>query len=185
MSLKYGLLGLLNYGPKTGYELNKVFEDSLSFFWQAKASQIYRELDAMERCGWLKSERIIQNDKPNKRVYSLTDKGTQEFLDWLLVPETDILGAARVKSAFLMRVFFAGELPVEQAKEMLGTFRDSFIKRSQNMSAAHGAISEYQHGIENPTKALYWKIAALYGETYYQAGIEWVEKAIAILEERQ
>ena len=56
MSLKHGLLGLLNYGSMTGYELNKVFRDSLSFFWQAKTSQIYRELDAMERCGWLTSD---------------------------------------------------------------------------------------------------------------------------------
>ena len=36
MSLKHGLLGLLNYGSMTGYELDKIFRDSLSFFWQAK-----------------------------------------------------------------------------------------------------------------------------------------------------
>ena len=185
MSLKYGLLGLLNYGSKTGYELNKVFEDSLSFFWQAKASQIYRELDAMERSGWLTSERVIQSDKPNKRVYSLTDKGKKEFINWLLAPEFDILDTARVKSAFLLRVFFAGELPAGQAIEMLGTFRDSFTEQSQRMNAAHGAISEYQEGIDDPAKALYWKITALFGETYYRAGIEWAEKAIALLEGRQ
>ena len=43
----------------TGYELDKAFKASLAFFWQAKASQIYRELDAMERSGWLTSKRIL------------------------------------------------------------------------------------------------------------------------------
>ena len=36
MALKQGLLGLLNYGEMTGYELAKAFNDSLSFFWQAQ-----------------------------------------------------------------------------------------------------------------------------------------------------
>ena len=39
MALKQGLLGLLNYGEMTGYELAKAFNDSLSFFWQAQTSQ--------------------------------------------------------------------------------------------------------------------------------------------------
>ncbi len=48
MALKQGLLGLLNYGEMTGYELAKAFNDSLSFFWQAQTSQIYRELNQLE-----------------------------------------------------------------------------------------------------------------------------------------
>lgn len=32
MSLKHGLLGLLNYNSMTGYDLSKFFSDSLSFF---------------------------------------------------------------------------------------------------------------------------------------------------------
>ena len=98
MSLKHGLLGLLNYGPMTGYDLNKAFKDSLAFFWQAKTSQIYRELGAMERCGWLTSERIIQNERPNKRVYTITDSGKEELKNWLSLPETDIADAMHVRS---------------------------------------------------------------------------------------
>ena len=45
VSLKHGLLGLLNYQPMTGYELDKEFKESLAYFWQAKPQQIYRELN--------------------------------------------------------------------------------------------------------------------------------------------
>ena len=53
MSLKHGLLGLLNYGNMTGYDIDRTFKDSLFLFWQAQTSQIYRELNTMEKLGWL------------------------------------------------------------------------------------------------------------------------------------
>ena len=43
--LKHGILGLLNYGDMTGYEIREAFESSLKFFWPAQTSQIYRELN--------------------------------------------------------------------------------------------------------------------------------------------
>jgi DNA-binding PadR family transcriptional regulator len=183
MSLKHGLLGLLNYGSMTGYELNKAFSESLSFFWQAKTSQIYRELDAMERHGWLTSERIIQSEKPNKRVYTITMGGKEELAKWLSLPEADILDAMRVRSAFLMRVFFAGETSIEQSLEMLRTYREKCLENSKEMSVAHDAISEYGPIVGDDRKALYWKMTLLYGEAFCSAGLDWADKAIALLEE--
>ncbi|MDR0221438.1 MAG: PadR family transcriptional regulator, partial [Lachnospiraceae bacterium] len=83
MSLKHGLLGLLSYGRMTGYELDKAFKDSLNFFWQAQTSQIYRELKAMEKAGWLTSEIVFQTSKPNKKLYAITDSGRLEFHRWI------------------------------------------------------------------------------------------------------
>ena len=90
MSLRHGLLGLINYSPMTGYEIVKDFENSLSYFWHATSQQIYKELDAMEKSGWLVSERIIQTEKPNKRVYSITPEGKAALLEWLSTPEEGV-----------------------------------------------------------------------------------------------
>ncbi len=182
MSLRHGLLGLLNYGSMTGYELDKAFKSSLSFFWQAKTSQIYRELDTMERCGWLTSERVIQSEKPNKRVYTITKSGKEELAKWLSLPEADIADAMRVRSTFLMRVFFAGETSIEQSLELLRTYREKCLESSKGMSAAHEAISEYGAVVGNDRKALYWKMTLLYGEAFHAAGLDWANKAISILE---
>lgn len=183
MSLKHGLLGLLNYGSMTGYELDKAFKNSLSFFWQAKTSQIYRELDDMERRGWLTSERIIQNEKPNKRLYTITDSGKEELGNWLLSSESDIADAMHLKSAFLMRVFFAGEMGTEQSLEMLRAYREKCLESIKGMSAAYDAISEYGAVVGDNRKSKYWEITALHGEAFYDAGLKWVNKAIAILED--
>ena len=83
MALKQGLLGLLNYGEMTGYELAKAFNDSLSFFWQAQTSQIYRELNQLEAEGLLHSRIEVQTGKPDKRVYAITAQGKAELDRWL------------------------------------------------------------------------------------------------------
>lgn len=182
MSLKHGLLGLLNYSSMTGYELDKAFKASLSFFWQAKTSQIYRELDAMENNGWLRSQRIIQSEKPNKRMYTITDSGKKELANWLSLGEAHISDAMRVKSAFLMRIFFAGETTTQQSLELLRKYREKCLEAGQGLGEAHNAISEYDEMVCDERKSIYWKIAVLYGESYYEAGLNWADIAIAILE---
>lgn len=184
MSLRHGLLGLLNYGSMTGYELDKTFKDSLSFFWQAKTSQIYRELDSMEGRGWLSSKRVIQHEKPNKRLYTITDSGKEELKSWLSTPGSDIAGATRARSSFLMRVFFFGELSTKQSLEILQLYREKCIEASKGMGVAYDSISKYDEIIADDEKSKYWYITALYGDTFLQASLSWVDKAIAILKER-
>ena len=101
MSLKHGLLGLLNYGNMTGYDIDRTFKDSLFLFWQAQTSQIYRELNTMEKLGWLTSEIVIQTDKPNKKLYSITGAGKQELSNWL--NENSLDNEFRSRSTFFRR----------------------------------------------------------------------------------
>jgi DNA-binding PadR family transcriptional regulator len=181
VSLKHGLLGLLNYGAMTGYELNKAFNDSLGFFWQGQTSQIYRELGAMERNGWLTGERIIQDEKPNKKIYHITDSGKTELQSWLASPEADISDAMRVRNAFLMRVFFAGETSEEQALSMLMDFRAKCLDALASLGSTSGSIEKYGAMFAGESRSKYWEIAASFGKTYYRAGLEWAENAIAAL----
>jgi len=168
MSLRHGLLGLLNYEPKTGYDLDKQFKESLGHFWQAKGSQIYRELDAMEQHGWLASTQIKQDEKPNKRVYSITPAGKTEFMTWLSSPSGDIKNAMNIKSTFLMRVFFAGETSDKHTLEMLRLYRNASLQIKLSYDKEQ---SKYQ------------QLTTLYSEIMNQAQIRWAEKSIALLEQ--
>ncbi|MCL2415912.1 MAG: PadR family transcriptional regulator [Defluviitaleaceae bacterium] len=180
MSLRHGLLGLLNYEPMTGYELDKEFKESLAHFWQAKPQQIYRELNAMEKNGWLVSERVPQEDRPNRRVYTITDKGKAEFLDWLSSPNEDIQNATRVKSVFFMRLFFAGETSREQAFELLYAYREQCLADIRKMDLAKEQLNQAV-SLYDPDKSIYWKLIGIHGEMMRKTRLEWVEKAIAIL----
>lgn len=82
MSLGFGILGFLNYGPMSGYDLVKAFESSLQFFWHAQSSHIYLELKKREKKGYICGETVIQSDRPNKRLFSITETGKKAFMYW-------------------------------------------------------------------------------------------------------
>ncbi|MDR1021585.1 MAG: PadR family transcriptional regulator [Synergistaceae bacterium] len=182
MSLKYGLLGLLNYGSLTGYELNKAFNASLGFFWQGQTSQIYRELVSMERSGWLVSERIVQKDKPNKKLYTITGEGKQALAEWLSDASGAITEALCVRNAFLMRLFFAGEMPPSHAISMLREFRGQCGLALETLGDTSRSIAEYSESVPDENKSRYWRIVAMFGDGYYRAELEWADKALSMLE---
>jgi len=180
MSLKHGLLGLLSLRPYTGYELNKEFEQAFKYIWQAKTTQIYTELDNMEQKGWLASERIIQDEKPNKRVYSITETGRAELLDWLSAPEADVNNALTQKNAFLLRVLLAGNTNKEQALKLLHSFREVCLARKDAQRGIRVSIAQDEPDYsQNIT--LYWNLVALHGEMMNQTRLDWLEKAINIV----
>lgn len=53
MSLSHVLLTSLIEKPSTGIELARRFDRSMGFFWNATHQQIYRELNAMSKQGWI------------------------------------------------------------------------------------------------------------------------------------
>ena len=110
MSLEYAILGFLNYHPYTGYDLKKIFDTSIRHFWPADQSQIYRTLARLTEQGLAEMEKVPQDDRPDRKVYSITEAGQAELLKWLSGPPP--LGDAR--SAPLIQVFFAGQLSDEE-----------------------------------------------------------------------
>lgn len=184
MSLKHGLLGLLNAGPMTGYELDRSFKRSLSHFWQAQTSQVYRELTAMEEKGWLSSEEVVQTDKPNKRVYSLTEDGEHELQNWLSASEADIEKTITVRSAFLMRVFLAGEMPKEELLSMLYDFKEKCLEKLDSFESIRESIVHYGAVEAHADRVKYWELTVMYGESQCHAAIDWVKRAIAMLKEK-
>jgi DNA-binding PadR family transcriptional regulator len=161
----------------------KEFDESLAYFWHASPQQIYKELDAMEKSGWLISERIMQTEKPNKRVYSITPQGKKALTDWVSKPEEGVTKFMQGKNPFLMRLAFAGEGSDENALQMLYEFKNQYLSFAQKMGNINidETIAEEEATLGNKVMK-YWKIVALHGEMIRKARLEWVEKAIAILE---
>ncbi len=180
MSLKHGLLGILDCGEMTGYELDRVFRDSLAFFWHAQTSQIYRELTAMEGLGWLSSTIVPQSDRPNKKVYALTPAGKDELIRWLRVDRTT--DDFNTKNPFLMRLFFLGILPPEEGIASLSRYRDLCAAELADLSSGE-SIEEYRQFAPSPASATYWAITADFGRKFYEMGIAWANESIEKIRE--
>jgi DNA-binding PadR family transcriptional regulator len=98
------ILGLLKFGPRTGYDVKRVTDFSTRFFWRASYGQIYPELRSLEQAGLVSVREEPRGRRP-RRVYGLTPKGERVLSAWL-VGENDLY---EVRDEGLLRLFF-GEL---------------------------------------------------------------------------
>ena len=175
--LKHGILGLINNGDKTGYEIKTVFRDSLNHFWTAQTSQIYRELQKMEKAGWISQTHVTQTGKPDKNVFSITPAGRDELLCWLR--DDNLPGGFR--NPFLMKTFFMGELPVEENIAFFKSFRDASVFPDEGKQVTASA-DLYRQAVSQPEKAIYWKLTIEFGRMYEKVQREWCEYCIRELE---
>ena len=121
MSLEHALLGFLNYHPYTGYDLKKIFDTSVRHFWPADQSQIYRTLNLLTDEGYVEMEKVPQEDRPDRKVYHITDTGRAQLKKWLSGPPP--LSSAR--SAPLIQVFFPGNYPMKKHWQNLKSMQRS------------------------------------------------------------
>lgn len=78
------ILGVLQrFGPQHGYQIKKVLSEQLSDFTQIKLPTIYYHLDKMKNDGLLSASSEKPGSRPEKTVYSITDKGVKAFKNML------------------------------------------------------------------------------------------------------
>lgn len=181
MSLKYGLLGLLNYGEMTGYDLDKAFKASLNFFWQAQSSQIYRELNAMEGRGLLSSKTIIQSDKPNKRLYNITDSGKETLRKWLV--QGECIAGLNIRNELLMRIFFMGNCGPAEAIRVVEAFKERLTAFNEDIHTTPDSAASYAERLIDKKEAEYWALTANFGKRYAEMCLAWAEDSLKTLRE--
>jgi DNA-binding PadR family transcriptional regulator len=72
----YAILGLLTFGQElSGYDLGKVVEQSIGFFWTPAKSQVYGELRRLVAVGYATGREVEQSGRPDKRLYAITPDG--------------------------------------------------------------------------------------------------------------
>jgi DNA-binding PadR family transcriptional regulator len=86
MSLKYVVLGLLVQRPKHGYELKLEAERLLGGSAELNPGQLYPLLRKLAEQRLIAGERIEQEDRPDKRVFTLTEDGERDLSQWLEGP---------------------------------------------------------------------------------------------------
>ena len=114
-ALDYFVLGLVKDAGLSGYDLAKLFEYVVRFFWQAEQSQVYRALYRLRDLGWVRASVVEQAHAPDKTLYRITRAGKAALGAWLR-EEADEPPARRV---WLGKFFFSNELPASDVAEIL------------------------------------------------------------------
>ncbi|MFN2281631.1 MAG: PadR family transcriptional regulator [Anaerolineales bacterium] len=108
--LRYLALGLLMGGPAHGYQLDQTLGDIFGMIWKAGQTKLYVTLSNLEKEGLLRAEMERQENRPDRKVYHLTQSGREEFLDWVSKPVKS-LQAARVELLAKLRFYHWLDLP--------------------------------------------------------------------------
>jgi PadR family transcriptional regulator AphA len=183
LSLYFGILGLLTYKDSTGYELTKTFADSLNNFWHTQSSQIYRELNRMEEEGFVTSRSVIQDGRPNKRLYSISDAGRDAFSTWLKQAEPAF---ENPHHAMLIHTFFGAE-DQEATLAMLKKCREECLSELEtNCAEIRRNIEDYADIMpDGQAKRKYWLMTLDFGIANIRATADWAHRCIEQIEKER
>lgn len=88
MALDHAIMISLAERPGTGYELGRQFATSLGHFWPATRQQIYRTLSRLHADGLITCRDVVQEGRPDKKIYTLSPAGEDALASWIDQPTT-------------------------------------------------------------------------------------------------
>jgi DNA-binding PadR family transcriptional regulator len=118
---RYVILGLLQEENLSGYEIKKIIDIRMSFFWQESFGQIYPELGRMAEEGLIEniSTGASEKLKREKMKYKITPNGENELKKWM-EKEND---KDTVRSELLLKMFLSTVKNTEEMRKHLIKFK--------------------------------------------------------------
>lgn len=160
---RYAILGVLLDRPASGYEIKSLMGRSTVYFWRESDSTIYPMLKVLAKEGKVLSE-IAYVGKKKKEVFSITERGREEFNAWLQHPTSE----ETPRNEFLLKLFF-----VTDRKEMVRLFRER-LEKVEKIYEEYKQIEKRLEGVDDsPRKTIRLK-ALRYGITQLESEIQWL-----------
>src|ERR1700729_4270793 len=129
--LRMPLLALLAKEPAHGYELKLLLEQ---IFGEAYPSpnigQIYVTLQRLERDGLVASQDVVQQARPNKRVYEVTDAGREALANWIDQPS----GGPRIRDDFFMKLALSPLAGATDRLALINRQRRDYLNQLRGLS---------------------------------------------------
>jgi PadR family transcriptional regulator, regulatory protein AphA len=171
---KFAVLGLLTYAPLSGYDIRRIYAQSLGNFWSESYGHIYPILKRLVDEGLATREVQHHAGKPDRHVYTITGSGRDELHRWLTVPPEP----QKDRVELLLKLFHGWEVGSAV-----------MIKHVKKTRAEHEALlRKYGHydeamapGSGDPPTP-YWLMTVSCGRHISKAYIEWCDETLARLE---
>ena len=156
------LLGLLQSHNMHGYQIHEMLYRNPIIPISITKSNAYRLLNKMEQNGWVSHVQDQEGNRPVKRVYSITEKGKEEFF-LLLRKNISSFSTPEFPAAACLDFFHL--LPSEEIVSLLQKRLDQLQKKFEALDNLPDEISKSH-------------LAADYLHNFYANEINWLEKII-------
>ena len=101
MSVRFGLLALLDEAPSHGYNLKTAFERRTGGSWALNIGQVYTTIQRLERDGLVES---IGEPDDDRREYRITPTGREQLATWF---ESPVVPEAPARDELTIKVLLA------------------------------------------------------------------------------
>ena len=170
------ILGMLELGRRTGYEIKSLVDVSVRFFWAASYGQIYPELRRLEEAG-LVTGTDDHTDGRRRRAYDPTPAGEEALREWLTSSAPLTL---EMRHEGALKVFFADVLQVDEQIALLRSIRAEHERQRDALRALEPGVSaKREAGKQMPERVLEWGLAL------NEFHIDWCERLERELAEQE
>jgi PadR family transcriptional regulator, phenolic acid-responsive transcriptional regulator len=167
MSVKYAILGLLQYKDMHGYRIKELIDSDFGHMWSINHGQIYQTLRKLEGEGLVTLAEVSpsENGGPHKKSYSVTVAGREEFARWLASsPEKQMI----IRDPFLTRFAFFD----------FGDRRDALRIIDEQIASWEGQLEQRaEHMPRRRRQGEYVKLISELGVGLNEMYLEWLKKA--------
>ncbi|MEV7253923.1 PadR family transcriptional regulator [Streptomyces cyaneofuscatus] len=168
--MRLPLLALLSRGPAHGYELKRDLEQLLGAAYpQPNVGQIYVTLGRLEKTGLIEGEEIAQSSRPNKKIYRLTEAGTEALSVWF----EETADEPRVRDDFFMKLALASYTGLADRIRLINRQRREYLNTMRSLSKLSSTENR-----DNRIAQLLIEGAVL----HLQADLDWLERCQEELE---
>ena len=129
MSIRHGLLALLERGPSHGYQLRAEFDAATGATWPLNVGQVYTTLDRLERDGFVVQDGPADDD--GRIAYRITDEGRAEVRAWFTSP---VSAKAAPRDELAIKLALAVTTPGVDVVSVVQTQRSSTMTSLQELT---------------------------------------------------
>jgi DNA-binding PadR family transcriptional regulator len=165
------LLGLLRKGEMSGYDLRKLVERSVGYYWTPAKTQLYSSLPRLAESGLATRRTVRQSDRPDKHLYAITEAGREAVSDWI---DTAPLDAGLGRNVLLLKLALADDSHTASLLEQVRARRAEAEQLREELAALDRAGGEGDPPFEHLTRR--------YGFFHVDALLHWTGEVVDALE---
>jgi DNA-binding PadR family transcriptional regulator len=167
MSVPHALLGLLEHGPRHGYDLKREYDERFATARPLGFGQVYATLSRLLHNGLVEVDAVEAVGGPERKRYAITDLGVTDLDQWLGRPEPP---EPHLQTVLFTKVALA-LLSGRPANSFLDVQRTEHLARMRELTALKtgGDLST--------------KLIADYALFHLEADLRWLEATAARLDE--
>ena len=163
MSTSTAVLGLLQRGPRHGYDLKREYDTRFPLAKPLAFAQVYSTLGRLLRDGLVEVAEHQAGDGPERTVYALTEAGRDHVRAWSTTPEPPAPHAANALYTKLLLALLAGE----DGAAYLDAQRQAHLARMRELTAERRGASVAE------------ALAADYALHHLEADLRWLETTLS------